>query len=218
MQTVEQYAPTILQMDHLSTEEVISTMLSNNRSPDLLDRLVNTFGNLNAAAKKLCTMTGTELALLGKVSINEAWRILSAIELGKRVSFLSSGTLTKVRNPKDVARFLLTHMRLYDREHFIVILVNTQNEIICVETVAVGGLAHTAIHPREVFKGAIRHSASAVILAHNHPSGCCEPSGADIKVTQRLAKAGTLLGICVLDHLIIGDGVFTSMRDKMMID
>ncbi len=218
MRMVEQYVPTILQVEHLSTEEIISTILGNNRAPDLLDRLVRTYGNINAAARRLCTMTGAELALLGKVSLSEAWRILAAIELGKRISFLSTGTLTKVRNPQDVAHFLLTHMKLYDREHFVVILLNTQNEVICAETIAIGGLARTPIHPREVFKGAIRHSASAVILAHNHPSGCCEPSEADIEVTAQLVKAGKLLGIGVLDHLIIGDGVYISMRERMLMD
>jgi len=113
-----------------------------------------------------------------------------------------------------VAALAGPQMRHLDREHFRAILLNTRHQVLGMTSVAVGGLDSAPIHPREVFKEAVRHSAAAVVLVHNHPSGNPEPSGDDVRITIRLRDAGRVVGIEVLDHVIIGDGRFTSLRER----
>lgn len=104
-----------------------------------------------------------------------------------------------------------------DREHFITLLLNTKNCIAAVNTVSVGNLNSTIVHPREVFKPAILASANALILAHNHPSGDPTPSSEDIGVTKRLVEAGKLLGIPVLDHIVVGENTYCSLTERGII-
>lgn len=114
-------------------------------------------------------------------------------------------------------RLLMNEMRYLDREHFRVLLLNAKNRVLSIETVSVGTLNSSAVHPRELFKPAIRNSAAAVILVHNHPSGDPTPSRQDITVTERLKEVGEILGIEVLDHVIVGDGVFISFKEKGLL-
>ena len=101
-----------------------------------------------------------------------------------------------------------------DREQFIIACLNTKNEPTNISVVSVGSLNKAIVHPREVFKTAILSNASSIMAFHNHPSGDTTPSDQDIQLTNRLYEAGELLGIKVLDHLIIGDGSFTSLKEK----
>jgi len=98
-----------------------------------------------------------------------------------------------------------------------VVILNTKNQVLAVDTISVGSLNSSLVHPREVFKPAVLKSAAAVILLHNHPSGDATPSSEDMEITRRLAEAGKILGIEVLDHIIIGDHVFTSLKEKAVI-
>lgn len=104
-----------------------------------------------------------------------------------------------------------------DREKFVCLHLNIKNDLISYELVSVGSLNASVIHPREVFKGAILSNAASLILCHNHPSGESEPSVEDIKITKRLAEAGKILGIDVLDHVIFGNPSFVSMKEKNLI-
>ena len=108
-------------------------------------------------------------------------------------------------------------MRFLDREHFRAILLNTKNHVIRIVTVAIGTFSSTAVHPRELFKSAIKASAAGIILVHNHPSGDPTPSDPDIEITSHLVEAGKLLGIEVLDHVIIGDSSFTSFKERGLV-
>lgn len=112
----------------------------------------------------------------------------------------------KVSRPAVAAEVLREYLNGVDREHFVVLLLDTQNQIIGIHTVTVGTLDASLIHPREAFKPAILANAASVLLAHNHPSGDPAPSAEDRAVTRQLRSAGSLLGIEVLDHIIVGDG------------
>ncbi len=103
------------------------------------------------------------------------------------------------------------------KEHFKLVLLNTRNRIIGISTISVGTLNSSLVHPREVFKDALAHSASSIILAHNHPSDDPEPSDDDIAITRRLADAGRLMGIEVLDHIIITRHGHTSLKEKGLL-
>jgi DNA repair protein RadC len=111
----------------------------------------------------------------------------------------------------------MEEMRYLKKEYFKTVQLNIKNQVLTVEDISVGSLNASIVHPREVFQGPIRRSSAAIILVHNHPSGDPVPSKEDIDVTKRLCEAGKLLGIDVLDHIIIGDGVFTSFKEKGMI-
>lgn len=165
------------------------------------------------------------LAFLGRCRIDElvkikgigkakACQLLAAIELGKRMAKLTGTKRLNVHAPKDVANCYMSEMRFLDKENFKVLYLNTKNEIIKDENVSVGSLNASIVHPREVFKPAIIYSSNAVILMHNHPSGNPSPSQEDIQITKRLSEAGELIGIKVLDHIVIGDGNYYSLKEN----
>jgi DNA repair protein RadC len=122
-----------------------------------------------------------------------------------------------IRSPEDAAGLVMEEMRHLDREHFRAILMNTKNQVITVDNVSVGTLNSSTVHPRELFRNAIKRSAAALILLHNHPSGDPAPSREDIDITGRLVQAGKIVGIEVLDHVIIGDNKFTSLKAEGLI-
>jgi DNA repair protein RadC len=112
----------------------------------------------------------------------------------------------QLRQSQDVANLLWQYLDRVDREYFVVIPVDRQNRLIGINTVSVGSLSASVVHSREVFKAAILSNAAAIVCGHNHPSGVPQPSAEDRRLTRRLARAGHILGIELLDHVIIGDG------------
>jgi len=138
------------------------------------------------------------------------------VELGRRIGQVRNPERPVVSSPADVERILRGRIANLDRENFVAMLLNIKNEVVETPTISVGTLSASLVHPREVFKPAIRASAASVILAHNHPSGKVEPSREDREVTVRLAEAAKILGIELLDHVIVGDGYF-SMKEHGML-
>ncbi|SDJ27569.1 JAB domain-containing protein [Salimicrobium halophilum] len=124
------------------------------------------------------------------------------VKIVKETSFLYANRY--VRSPEDGYELLKEHLEDVDREHFVVAALDTKNQPISINTVHVGCLNSSIVHPREVMKPAILSNAASIVVAHNHPSGDPDPSKEDIKVTERLAKAGRVLGIELLDHVILG--------------
>jgi DNA repair protein RadC len=104
-----------------------------------------------------------------------------------------------------------------DREHFVAVLLSTRNTVLGIETISIGSLNASIVHPREVFKPAILHSAASIALAHNHPSGDAEPSNEDIAITRRMMEAGHLLGFELLDHVIVVRKTFTSLKERKLL-
>jgi DNA repair protein RadC len=121
---------------------------------------------------------------------------------------------TKIRSPRDVFDAVRGYLADVDREHFLTLLLNTKNGIVGVNTTSIGTLNSSLVHPREVFKAAIIANSAAVILVHCHPSGNPDPSNEDLEITRRLVEAGKILGIEVLDHVIVGDGCWVSLKEK----
>jgi DNA repair protein RadC len=157
-----------------------------------------------------------ELMRVNGIGEAKACIILAAVELGRRIGQVRNPGRPVISSPADVERLLRGRIANLDRENFVVVLLNTKNEVIETSTVSVGTLGASLVHPREVFKPAVRASAASVILAHNHPSGKVEPSREDREVTRRLGEAAGILGIEVLDHVIVGDGYF-SMKEHGML-
>jgi DNA repair protein RadC len=146
-------------------------------------------------------MTATQAAVLS-----------ASFELGRRLHGLGLGRrpLTRADDVHQVARDL----ELARREHFVAFYLDTRNRILARETISVGSLSASIVHPRELFAPAIERRAASIILAHNHPSGDPEPSADDIALTRRLVEAGVIIGIEVLDHLVIGHGVYVSLKTR----
>lgn len=123
-----------------------------------------------------------------------------------------------INKPNDIAKILIPRYRYATQENFIIVLLNTKNEIISINDISTGSLNASIAEPREVFREVLKYPTSAVILAHNHPSGNPNPSVEDIKITKKLVNAGKILGIDVLDHIIIGDNEFRSLKQDCIID
>lgn len=164
-----------------------------------------------AAAKteELCQMRGIGPA--------KAVQIKAALELGRRLSGTAADRRTAIGTPAQASSLMMDEMRFLDREHFRIIILNTKNQVMGVELVSVGSLNSTVVHPREVFKTPLKRSAAAIILVHNHPSGDPTPSQEDIDLTRRLVEAGKVLGIGVLDHIIIGDNRYVSLKERGLV-
>lgn len=162
----------------------------------------------------LGTMELEDFCRVKGVGIATAASLTAAVELGRRIAASPKQERVSIENPKQVADLFMEQMRTLKKETFQVLQLNTKNEILSIENVSVGNLNSSIATPREVFCGAVRKCASAVILAHNHPSGNPQPSQADVELTGRLVQSGEILGIRVLDHIIIGDGVYVSMKEN----
>jgi DNA repair protein RadC len=119
-----------------------------------------------------------------------------------------------VRSPEDGYRLLKTFLEDKDREHFIVVSLDTKNQPVSINICHIGSLNASIVHPREVMKSAILSNAASILVGHNHPSGKVEPSREDIEVTRRLVEAGKVIGIDVIDHIIVGDENYTSLKEK----
>lgn len=144
----------------------------------------------------------------------KAVQLLASLELGRRLSRSSLDHKIVIRSPEDAAAYVMEDLRYEQREHFVCLFLNTKNHVIGHETLSIGSLNASIVHPREVFRAAIKKSSASIICVHNHPSGDPTPSPQDLDVTKRLVEAGELIGIDVLDHIIIGDTSFLSMKQK----
>lgn len=208
-----------LGVDKLSNPELIALILRTGTraksaiglGEDVLSVFPDGIGGLGG-----CSME--DLREIDGIGPSKASSILAAVELGKRIAAAVPQQRTCIRGSADVARMFMEEMRYLKKEHFRCVMLNTKGEIIAVDHVSVGELSSTVIHPREVFQMAIRKSAAAVIFIHNHPSGDPAPSDEDVVTTKRLAQAGQLLGIRVLDHVVIGHGRFISMGAMGLIE
>ena len=147
------------------------------------------------------------------VSRKRARILLAAFELSRRIFQKGPTVVPAISCPEDVLAFLWD-IREKDREHFVCLYLNARNQMIHREVISIGSLSASIVHPREVFHCAIRHSAANIILSHNHPSGDPSPSKDDLELTKRLKKAGEILGIDILDHVIVSENDFTSVKEK----
>ncbi|MDP3044353.1 MAG: DNA repair protein RadC [Eubacteriales bacterium] len=147
----------------------------------------------------------------------KAIEVRAALELGRRVAAAPAVGRPVIRTPDDAAAVVMENFRHLDREHFGVLVLNTKHQVLAHERVSVGTLNSSSVHPREVFKNAVRRNAAALVLVHNHPSGDPTPSRQDIELTRRLVEAGQIMGIEILDHIIVGDNKYTSFKAEGLL-
>lgn len=201
----------------LSVQELIAIILrlgTNGVSAvELANRLLARFENLKALADS----SVIELSGITGMGEAKAVSLKAAFELGRRLNSFSGGTRPVIKAPEVLYNLIKDEMQFLAQEIFKVVILNTKNEVIRIETVTVGTINTNIIHTRELFRPAIRANANSVILVHNHPSGDPAPSKEDILITQKLIDAGRIVDIEIEDHIIIGDGRFVSMRERGFI-
>lgn len=170
-------------------------------------------GLYNTAAR--ASMVGELNFLTGnKLTERQELSLLSAIELGKRLNgYVASDVYPKISSPGDAASYMMSVMRHETHEKFVVMLLNTKNKLIAVRQISEGSLTSAVVHPRECFAPAIVAHAAAIIAVHNHPSGDPAPSREDRELTDALNNAGSIMGIPLTDHIVIGDGRYYSFRE-----
>lgn len=199
----------------LSNAELIAILLRTGRKgQSVIDLSKEVLRSINGGASGLNLITISQLQEIKGIGEDKAVTVCAAIELGRRLSQLKVKALYEdFSNPKAVAEYMMEKLRHERQEHFCAALLTSKNKLIQVATISIGGLTASMAEPRAVFKKAVDENAAAIILVHNHPSGDPTPSADDIKVTRTFVAAGSVMGIPVLDHIVIGDGKFISLAE-----
>lgn len=201
----------------LSVQELLALILGRGTKGESVimtaQKLLSKFGNL----KNIASASIEELTQVKGIGLAKATQLKAALELSKRLEEHSAdANRLPIRSPADVVKAVRNKLKGKKREHFIALSLDTRNHLIGIHTISIGSLDSSIVHPREVFKEAIASSAASVIFVHNHPSGDPTPSEDDVKLTKRLADVGEIMGIEVLDHIIICDTCYSSMKSKGM--
>ncbi len=204
--------------DALSSQELLALVIGRGIPKKsvmtIAQELLLRFGSV----KSISQASIEELSQIKGIGIAKAAQIKACFELGKRES-LEPDDLAPfdIKNPEAVVKAVRASIQDKAKEHFKLILLNSRNKILRISPVSTGTLTTSLVHPREVFRDAITHSAASVVLAHNHPSGDPEPSEDDLKITRKLVESGKIIGIEVIDHLIICKNSHYSFREKGLI-
>jgi len=178
----------------------------------MAQRILANFGGLGGLSRADFSQLTAERGL----GPAKASQILAALELGRRLMAESPEERWQIRAPSDAAHILMPVIGHQEQEHFVVLFLDTRNRVTDRETLYKGSLNTSLVRTAEVFRGAVRRNCAAIIVAHNHPSGDPNPSPEDVALTRRLVDAGKLLEIPVLDHVIIGENRYVSLRERAL--
>lgn len=189
----------------LGQAELLAIVLTSGRSGETAIQVAQKILVKSEGLKGLLDMSPQELQEIPGIGPVKAVRVLAAVELGQRaVAERRAEVRTPAQGPDDVIRHVEAEMRYLAREEFHVLLLDTRNRIIKSVRISQGGLAAAVIHPRDIFREAVKANAASMVLVHNHPSGDSSPSQADIESTRKFTELGKMMGIPVLDHVIVG--------------
>ncbi|OGU66380.1 MAG: hypothetical protein A2W30_05940 [Ignavibacteria bacterium RBG_16_36_9] len=201
----------------LSDAELVAILLRTGKKGksvlEIARELISSEGNLAL----LATKTVDSLQKISGIGKDKAATLAAAFELSRRILSQPKWFANKkITSPQDVAEIFIPILRDDNKEKFIVVCLNSANKIIKHETISIGNLNSSIVHPREVFKVAIDNSSASIILIHNHPSGNPEPSNEDIRITKKMVETGKIMEIPVFDHLIIAGETYTSFVEKRL--
>lgn len=202
---------------YLSDSELLAILLKTGTKQKTAIHLAETILMCFGDIVSMSTISPKELLQINGIGYAKAAQIIAAFELGRRISYRKISKTGSINCPEDVWELLGYSMRLLDKEFFKAIFLNTKHNIINICDISIGSLNASIVHPREVFKEAIRNNSNDIVIVHNHPSGNPSPSDEDIKLTKRLIQAGKIIGIEVIDHIIIGANDFVSLKEKGLL-
>lgn len=205
-------------VEALSDSELLAILIGSGNKEKNAIYLADEILKVKFKDKNLLHSTVEKLMEIRGIGLSKACRILAGLELGKRLNKIQKFNDIAISSPDTVANYLFEFYRDSYKEEFVILLLDTKNKVSRTKTVSIGSINQTLVHPREVFRYAIMENSNSIILSHNHPSGDPTPSKEDIAITMRLCKAGKLIGINVLDHIIIGNGKYISFREKNLIE
>lgn len=198
----------------LSTSELLAIILRTGTKSEsainLGSRLLVHFDGLAGIARAAFT----DLRNVHGLGVAKAAQIKAALELGKRLVVASPEERPQVKSPADVANLLMLEMGFLEQEHLRVVLLDTKNRVLGIPTIYIGSLNTSVLRVGELFREAIRANSAAIIVVHNHPSGDPTPSPEDVRITQQLVQAGNLLDVEVVDHLVIGQQRYISLKER----
>lgn len=198
----------------LSHAELLAIILRTGTVSESALRLASRILSESGGLRSLVDMSKDQLTQIKGIGDAKALQIMAGIELGRRIAKSTFSERITIRSPKDIANLMSEELRYLQKEHFVCLFLNTKNHVLAQETLSMGSLNASIVHPREVFRAAIKRSSASIVCVHNHPSGDPTPSPEDIQLTHRLVEAGTIIGIEVLDHVIIGDQRFISLKEE----
>lgn len=201
--------PSDVEPSALATRELLARVAGS--APDALR--TTSFAALDLG--ELSRRSARELERVGGFDEGGATRLAAAFELGRRVERATPAARAPMNAPSLVHAVAAPLLRGLDREEFHVFLLDARHRLLRTAHVSTGTLSMSLVHPREVFAAALRESAAAIVVVHNHPSGDPEPSTQDVAITQRLVQVGTLVGVPLVDHVIVGGDRWVSLRERM---
>lgn len=200
--------------ESLSNQELFALLLRTGTKEESVLQMANRLLDAFEELRLLKEASIEELTAIKGIGEAKAIQLLAAVELGRRIHRVNNQERYVIRSPEDGAKYCMEDMRFLTQEHFVCLYLNTKNQVLHKRTIFIGSLNASIVHPREIFKEAFRRSAASIICLHNHPSGDPAPSKEDIEVTKRLVECGKIIGIDLLDHLIIGEHKYVSLKEK----
>ncbi len=201
----------------LSNAELLAIILrTGSQKEDVLSLCNRIISDCNGLNGLLSCDTQDFLSLCG-IGEAKAAQLIALSEISKRFKAFKSGDEYRITSAKSAAEYVMEDMRYLKKEYLKLIMLNSKNVVISVKHISVGSLNSSIVHPREVFLEAIKNSSASIIICHNHPSGDPTPSKEDINITNRLKECGKILGIEVLDHIIIGNGIYVSLKERAFL-
>jgi DNA repair protein RadC len=209
---------------HLASAELLAILLGTGQGSGKLSavglgqHILQTIGaGYDDPVASLQSVTAQELMAIDGVGPAKATTILAAIELGNRAFFAKPPDRAEVTDPSVAAAALSQDLMWQEQEKLAILMLDSRNRIITKQVLTIGTATETLAHPRDIFRAALKAGAVKLIVAHNHPSGNTEPSAEDITLTRQLLESAVILGLPLLDHLILGNGNFTSMHETTSI-
>ena len=204
-------------VERLSNTELLAIVLRTGSKEHSAIELAHTILREEGSLEALLERGVEELSTYAGVGRVKAIGVLAALELGRRMTQEKKPHTPVIHCPGDAAMVVMEEMKRLRKESFRMMELNTKNHVVAVETISIGNLNSSIVHPRELFRQAIRHAAAGIILVHNHPSGDATPSQEDLSITKRIVEAGQIMGIEVLDHIIVAGDGYLSFREEDLI-
>ncbi|CBZ04900.1 JAB domain-containing protein [Clostridium botulinum] len=198
----------------LSNSELLAVILRTGTKNQNIMMLASSLIKETGGLDQLFNQSIEELTKIKGIGVTKAVQILALSELSKRFKTYKSGNEYKINTPLDVSNLVMEDMKYLKQEKLKILILNTKNIVTYTRDVFIGTLNSSIVHPREIFCEAIKKNGASIIICHNHPSGDPTPSKEDINITLRLKECGKLIGIDLLDHIIIGENKYVSMKEK----